>query len=159
MHRETARVAEEVQEARAFGRRGHRAKAFLHLETHVAHVEEQPRIDGVEQIHMEARVALAYRTYGSIAVSERHLHGRVLERLARTGEALLNHDTHGIERFDHRIYKFAATRQHFRPEVLYLIAVAKAVERESRETVGGTVHNAVSVCHIEQRRTFFKCFF
>ena len=183
VHRKTASVAEEVEETRTVyicgGLRGpfivcikrltrlnsagiklpagHRAESVFHLEAHVTHIEEQPRIDGIEQVHMEARVAFAHRTYGIFAGPERNFHRSVLQGFSRTGEAFLHHDARRIELRSHSIYKFTATREHLRPEELHLKAVAEPVERHARKTVGGSVHNAVSVCHIEQRCAFFIC--
>ena len=157
MHRETARVAEEVQESRRFA--GHRAEAFLHLETHMAHVEEEPRIHRVEQVHMESCIAFAYRTYGSFAGPERNLHRCILERLTRTGKPLLHHDACGIESLGDRIHDRATFPQEFIPEILYLEAVAELVKSKARKTIGSSVHDAESIRHIEQRRSFFKCNF
>ena len=152
MHRETARVAEKVEEARTFaglGRAGQCAEAILHFEAHMAHVEEQSRIHRIEQVHMKTRAPLAHDAHGILTRAKSNFHRSIFQGLARARETLLHHDANGIERLDNGLDDFPPARKHFRPEKLHLEPVSETVERKARETVGSPVHDAISIGHLK----------
>ena len=131
--------------------------SFFDFKAHVAHVEEKPRINRIEQIHMELRPTLMHNTYGIFTRANQDFHRSVFKRTSRTRKAFFCDDTNRIEQFPDSFNNFILIRKKFRSKKLHLETVAELVYRETGKTVCSTIHNTVSVRDIKQRRAFGKC--
>ena len=160
MYRETARIAEQIKEPQTFARlsrTGHRTEPFFHFKAHMAHVKEESRINRIHQIHMELGHTFTHHANGIFARTNHDIHRCIFKRASGTRKAFLHDNTNRIEQRRHSSDNFILAQQKFRPEKLYLKTIAITVNRQSRKTVSSPVHNAISIRHIGQRRTFSIC--
>ena len=148
MHREGASVAEQIQHAAV-------RRALAHFQANGAHIQEQTRIHGIQQIHIKQGRTFADNSHGIFRPTDRHFHGRIFKRPAGTGQAFLDHQANRRKLLGNGIGNVATVSQQVFTKELNLVAVAELVESQSRESVGRTVHNAESLRYILQRGSLF----